>query len=42
MGYGQTANIIRIKYQNLNASRLVMQLFLPNPSEPGVKSRMKM
>ena len=31
-----------IKSQNLNDSRLVLQLSLPNPLKPGVKSRMKM
>ena len=28
--------------QNLNDSRLVLQLSLPNPLKPGVKSQMKM
>ena len=36
------SNIRRTKYQNLNASRLVLQLSLPYPLKPGVKSRMKM
>ena len=40
--YHQTSNISRIKSQNLNVSRLVLQLSLPNPLKPGVKSRMKM
>ena len=31
----------RTKSQNLNVSRLVLQLSLPNSLEPGVKSRMK-
>ena len=38
----ETANINHTKSQNLNISRLVLQLFLPNPLKPGVKSRMKM
>ena len=29
-------------YQNLTVSRLVLQVSLPNPLKPGVKSRMKM
>ena len=32
----------RTKSQNLNDSRLVLQLSLSNPLKPGVKSRMKM
>ena len=32
----------RTKSQNVNVSRLVLQLSLPNPQKPGVKSRMKM
>ena len=42
MEYHQTYNVSRAKSQNLNASRLVLQLSLPNPLKPGVKSRMKM
>ena len=38
----QTYNIRRAKSPNLNATRLVLQLFLPNPLQPGVKSRMNM
>ena len=38
----QTADICRTKSQNLNVSRLVLRLTLPNPLNPGVKSRMKM
>ena len=30
------------KSQNLNVSDLLLQLFLPNPLKPGVKSRIKM
>ena len=30
------------QFQNLNDSRLVLQLCVPNPLKPGVKSRMKM
>ena len=37
----QTSNISHTKSQNLNASRLVLHLSLPNPLKPGVKSRMK-
>ena len=40
--YRKTSNIRHTKYQNLNASRPVLQLSLPNPLKPGVKSRMKM
>ena len=40
--YRKISNIRRIKSQNLNVSRLVLQLPLPNPLKPGVKSRMKM
>ena len=36
------SNIGRTKYPNLNVSRLVLQLSLPDPLKPGVKSRMKM
>ena len=38
----QTFNTRCTKSQNLNVSRLVLQLSLPNPLKPGVKSRMKM
>ena len=38
----QTSHTNRTKSQNLNVSRLVLQLSLPNPLKPGVKSRMKM
>ena len=40
--YHQISNISCTKSQNLNVSRLVLELSLPNPSKPGVKSRMKM
>ena len=36
--YHQTSNIRCTKSRNLNASRLVLQLSLPNPLKPGVKS----
>ena len=36
------SNISSTKSQNLNVCRLVLQLSLPNPMKPGVKSRMKM
>ena len=41
-GYRKISNISRTKSQNLNKSRLVLQLSLPNPLQPGVESRMKM
>ena len=40
--YRKISNIRRTKSQNLNDSHLVLQLSLPNPIKPGVKSRMKM
>ena len=40
--YRQISNISRTKSQNLNDSSLVLQLPLPNPLKPCVKSRMKM
>ena len=40
--YRKLSNIRRNKFQTLNVSRLVLQLSLPNPMKPGVKSRMKM
>ena len=42
MTYRQISNIIRTEFQNLFASRLVLQLSLCNILKPGVKSRMKM
>ena len=42
MYYRKTSSISRIKSQNLNVSRLLLQWTLPNPSKPGVKLRMKM
>ena len=41
-GYRQFSNMRRTKSQNLNVSRLVLHLSLPNPLKPCVKSRMKM
>ena len=38
----QILNIRRTKCQNLNVSRVAMQLPLPNQLKPGIKSRMKM
>ena len=38
----KSSNISRTKSPNLNVSRLVLQLSLPNPMKTGVKSRMKM
>ena len=40
--YRKVSNIRRTQNQNLNDYRLNMQLPLPNPLMPGVKSRMKM
>ena len=40
--YRKISNISRTKSQNLNDSRIVLQLSLPNPLKSGVKSRMKM
>ena len=40
--YRKVSNIRRTKSKNLNASRLILQLSLPNPLKPGVKLRTKM
>ena len=40
--YRQFSNIRCTQSQNINVSRLVLQLSLPNPLKPGVKVRMKM
>ena len=40
--YRKISNIRRTESPNWNASRLVLQLPLPNPMKPGVESRMKM
>ena len=40
--YRQISNIRRTKSQNLNVSRLVLQLSLPNLLKPCIKLRMKM
>ena len=40
--YRKISNISRTKSPNLNVSRLVVQLSLPNQTKPGVKSSMKM
>ena len=40
-GYRQTSNMSHTKSQNLNVSSLALQLSLPNPLKPIVKSRMK-
>ena len=40
--YRKISNIRRTKSPNLNVSRFVLQLSLPNPMKPGVKMRMKM
>ena len=39
--YREVSNIRRTKSQNVNVSRLIFYLSLPNPLKPGVKSRMK-
>ena len=41
-GYRQISNISLTKYQNLNVSRLALQLSLSNPLKPGVTSRIRM
>ena len=40
--YRKVSNTRRAKSQNIIASRLILQLSLPNPLKPGVKLRMKM
>ena len=40
--YRQTLNIRRAKSQNLNVSRVVLQVSLLYPLDPGIKLRMKM
>ena len=40
--YRKFSNIRRTKSQNLNASRLILYLSLPNPLKPDVKLSMKM
>ena len=40
--YRQVSNIRRTESQHLKDSRSVLQLSLPNPLKPDVKSRMKM
>ena len=40
--YRKTSNIRGTESQNFNVSRHVLQLSLPNPLKPSVKSRMKM
>ena len=43
LNYRQTSDINRTKFQNLNISRLVLQLSLPYPLKPGIiKSRLNM
>ena len=42
MKYRKKSNIRRTKSPNLIALRLVLQLSLPNPMKPGVRSKMKM
>ena len=42
LSYHKISNISHTKSQNLNESRFVLQLSLPNPLKPGVKLRMKM
>ena len=39
--YCKISNISHTKSPNLTVSRLVLQLSMPNPMKPGVKSRMK-
>ena len=40
--YRKTSSISRTKFQNINFSYHVLQLYLPNPLKPNVKLRMKM
>ena len=40
--YRKISNIRRTESPNLNVSHLVLQLFLPNPMKPDVKSIIKM
>ena len=40
--YCQISNIRGTKSQNVNVSRRLLQLCLPNPLKPGVQLRMKM
>ena len=40
--YRKISNISRTKSSNVNVSRLVLQLSLPNPMKPGVKTRINM
>ena len=40
--YRQISNIRRTKSQNINVSRLVLQLSLPSLLKPRIKFRMKM
>ena len=40
--YCQTSSISQTENQHLNVTCLVLQLSLPNPLKPGVKSGMKM
>ena len=42
LNYCQTSNISGTKSQNLDVSRLILQLTLPNPLKPSFESRMKM
>ena len=42
INYRQVSNIRRTKFQNLNVSRFVLQLSLPNPLKSDAESRMKM
>ena len=42
INYRKISNIRRTKCQNLNDSRFVLQLSVPNPLKPSVKSIMKM
>ena len=40
--YRKVSNMRRTKYQNLNDSRLILQLYVPKPLKPSVKSIMQM
>ena len=42
INYRKVSDIKRTKSKNLNDSRLVLKLSVPNPLKLGIKSRMKM
>ena len=42
INYRQTSDVTRTKSQNLNVSRLILQLSLPSPLNLSVESKMKL